>query len=198
MRKIKLNPKIIYTAIGHTVDDYFKFWSAEQVMKGTKYIVSDHGGYIDDKQNFGAWSKFSDLYLRWNLDKKKNTLQMPPSILFKDQDFIKLLNMDNVSFIECDLVDTQHVMNSLGSGYDCVYHFAAINGTKNFYLKPDRVLRTNLLSTINILDWFKNSNSKRILFSSSSEVYAGLLSIGDLLIPTPELTQLCIWIKYWS
>lgn len=90
--KIKLNPKIICTAMGHTIDDFFKVWSAEKVEKGTKYIVTDHGGYIDDKQNFSSWSNFSDTYLRWNYKDEKNILQISPGILFKKYKPISLKN----------------------------------------------------------------------------------------------------------
>jgi len=82
--KIKTDPKIIYTAQGHTLDDFFKIWTAGKVLSGTKYIVSDHGGFLDDQQNFGTWSNYSDMYVRWNKSDEKNTQQMSPSIMFKD------------------------------------------------------------------------------------------------------------------
>lgn len=165
VRKIKLNPKIIYTAIGHTVDDYFKFWSAEQVMKGTKYIVSDHGGYIDDKQNFGAWSKFSDLYLRWNLDKKKNTLQMPPSILFKDQDFIKS-NSNKILLLGNN---TQLYPKKVQSATQSGQIIRDVELWENFYNKLDNEkkvffkFRTHVTDDWNIGNFFSNKYGKNIL-----------------------------------
>ena len=82
--KIKTNPKIIYTAQGHTSDDFFKIWAAGKVENGTKYIVTDHGGFLDDKQNFGSWSNYSDMYIRWNKSDEIKTKQMSPSIMFKN------------------------------------------------------------------------------------------------------------------
>jgi len=109
----------------------------------------------------------------------------------KDKSLTTLLERSNVTFVECDLTDSSF-MERLGGNYDHVYHFAAINGTKNFYERPQDVLRINLLTTINILDWFITSNSKKILFSSSSETYSGTKTLGKLPVPTPEDVPLCI------
>src|SRR3989344_2933726 len=69
-----------------------------------------------------------------------------------DADLKALLGSKNVSFVKCDLTKT----DDLGKleKHDYVYHLAAVQGTKNFYEKPHTVLRTNLLSTINLLDWY--------------------------------------------
>ena len=48
------------------------------------------------------------------------------------------------------------------------------------------------MTTINVLDWFITSGSKKIIFSSSSETYAGTNSLNKLPIPTPEDVPLCI------
>ena len=99
VKKIKLNPKIICTATGHTLEDFFKIWSAEKTLIGTKYIVTDHGGYMDDNQNFNSWERFSDYYLRWNFKKEKNIKQMPPGILFKRYDILKKHNYNKILMI---------------------------------------------------------------------------------------------------
>lgn len=108
-----------------------------------------------------------------------------------DDDLKILLENKNVHYIECDLTDANST-SKLDKKYDYVYHLAAINGTRYFYEMPDKVLRVNLLAAINILDWFIQTKSGKILFSSSSENYAGTYAIAKMKIPTPEDVPLCI------
>ena len=46
--------------------------------------------------------------------------------------------VEHIKFIECDLTDKSQ-LSKLDTDYDCVYHFAAINGTGN--LVPNFTLR---------------------------------------------------------
>ena len=41
------NPKVIYTSIALSKDEVFKLWCAQRIQKGTKLIVSQHGGEYD-------------------------------------------------------------------------------------------------------------------------------------------------------
>jgi nucleoside-diphosphate-sugar epimerase len=84
--------------------------------------------------------------------------------------------------------------SALGGGYDFVYHLAAVNGTELFYSIPHEVLRTNILTTIYALDWFRtNCPDGKILFTSSNEAYAGALeAFGVLPLPTPEDVPLVV------
>ena len=108
-----------------------------------------------------------------------------------DNELKELIGMENVKYIGADLTD-YNSFEKLDVYFDYVYHLAAINGTRYFYEIPNKVLRTNILSTINILDWFVKSECKKILFSSSSETYAGAMRKSRLPIPTPEDVPLCI------
>lgn len=74
----------------------------------------------------------------------------------------------------------------IGDSLGIVYHLAAINGTRLFYEIPYEVARINLLATINLLDWLRGRTVGRILYTSTSEVYAGCEAVGLLAIPTPE------------
>jgi putative transferase (TIGR04331 family) len=44
--EISLRPKVIFTANAHWYNELFKLWSAEQVMKGAKFVTVEHGGSI--------------------------------------------------------------------------------------------------------------------------------------------------------
>lgn len=119
-----------------------------------------------------------------------------------DDDFKKLLEQPNVSFLNLDLTDLSSY-EKIGNGYDNVYHLAAINGTKYFYKMPHETSRINLLSLIYILEWFRTKNSEgKICFPSSNEAYAGGLNVFNTLpIPTPEDVPLVIEDPYnprWS
>jgi UDP-glucose 4-epimerase/UDP-glucuronate decarboxylase len=71
---------------------------------------------------------------------------------------------------------------------DIVYHLAAINGTRLFYEMPYHLARANLLMTLNLLDWLEGRKDKvgRLLYTSTSEVYAGGETLGLLKVPTDE------------
>lgn len=102
-----------------------------------------------------------------------------------------LLAQPNVEYRSCDLTKPEEVAQ-LGENYDEVYHLAAVNGTKFFYEKPIDVMRVNIVGSFNLLDWFADSGSKNILFSSSSETYAGTMRKFGIPIPTPEDVPLCV------
>lgn len=104
-----------------------------------------------------------------------------------------LLTNPRVTFIKLDLTD-QNNYSKLGSGYNHVYHLAAINGTKNFYEIPHEVLRINMQTLEFMLEWFRTKNSEgKFLFTSSNEAYAGALdAFKQLPIPTPESVPLVI------
>ena len=112
----------------------------------------------------------------------------------RDNDFNSLLKQKNVNLIQLD-VTKENQFSKLDNDYSQVYHFAAINGTGNFYKIPDQVIKVGAVGTINVLEWFsrKNKNGK-IMFSSSSETYGGLLGIigNKFKIPTPEDVPLVV------
>ncbi len=108
-----------------------------------------------------------------------------------DEEMEGLLKMPNVKFVNLDVTDANQ-FKSLDRDFDFVYHLAAINGTKNFYSMPEKVLRVGVLGTINILDWFKDNKKGKILFTSSNEAYASYINLQGGPIPTPENIPLCI------
>lgn len=108
-----------------------------------------------------------------------------------DAELKAFLELPNVEHRTCDLTHRDDVAK-LGGKYDEVYHLAAVNGTKFFYEKPVDVMRVNIVGSFNLLDWFADSGSKNILFSSSSETYAGTMRKFGIPIPTPEDVPLCV------
>ena len=109
----------------------------------------------------------------------------------EDQEFLEFLDKPNVKFYNIDIT-RENAFSVIEENIKYIYHLAAINGTENFYLIPDKVLRVNVIGTLNLLDWIKNKSNIKILFSSSSEVYAGALSMGIGSIPSDEKIPICI------
>ena len=111
-----------------------------------------------------------------------------------DDDFKSLIAKKNMRFINADLTN-KNFYKDLDTHYDSVIHLAAINGTRYFYEKPYEVLRVNILSLMNMIEWINKKNTGKFIFSSSSEAYAGTISAfskaGNYL-PTNELIPLCI------
>lgn len=111
----------------------------------------------------------------------------------KDKELEQLLENKNVSFVQTDITKKED-FSKLDGKFDYIYHLAAINGTENFYKIPDKVLKVGIIGTINILDWITETKQGKLLFSSSSETYAGGLKLlGEKFpIPTPENVSLVV------
>jgi nucleoside-diphosphate-sugar epimerase len=66
--------------------------------------------------------------------------------------------------------------------FDYIYHYGAINGTKNFYERPNQVLVNNFVSDINIFEHASLcTNLKKLVYASSSEIVS-----DDPVSPVPE------------
>ncbi len=61
-------PKVIFTAVAYAFNEGFKCWAAEQVEKGTKLVIGQHGGHYGS----GLWNwseehqiKIADQFITW-------------------------------------------------------------------------------------------------------------------------------------
>jgi nucleoside-diphosphate-sugar epimerase len=94
---------------------------------------------------------------------------------------------DGVQFLKMDLTKAEN-LNALPRNFDYIYHYAAINGTKNFYERPTQVLTTNFTADINVFEFAEScANLKKIIYASSSEIVS-----DDPVSPTPEHTDIII------
>jgi UDP-glucose 4-epimerase len=82
--------------------------------------------------------------------------------------------------------------DNLNQHFDEVYMLAAVVGVNRTLKFPQDVIRINTLLTMNTLDWISRNPIKRLLFSSSSENYAGTSDLFNAEIPTAEDVPLCI------
>lgn len=88
-----------------------------------------------------------------------------------------------VSFSQMDLSNKECVpyLVLLMKDVDIVFHYAAINGTEYFYDIPTMVFDDNIEITKNVLNAIKDSNVKKVVYTSTSEVYG-----DNPPLPTPE------------
>lgn len=75
---------------------------------------------------------------------------------------------ESLKIIEADIVnyDFDHL-----PAFDIIYDLASPASPKDFQNLAIEILKTNSLGLINVLDFFIKSNSKTLVFSSTSEVY---------------------------
>jgi nucleoside-diphosphate-sugar epimerase len=90
-------------------------------------------------------------------------------------------------FINVDLVQGDN-FKDLPLDFDYIYHYGAINGTKNFYERPNQVLLNNFVCDLNIFEHASLcKNLKKLVYASSSEVVS-----DDPISPVPEHTDIAI------
>jgi len=111
----------------------------------------------------------------------------------RDADFIKLLKNKNIKFINVDLLN-KNSYAKFSKNYDYIYHLCAIVGVRNVISQPEEVLKVNIIGTLFLLDWIKRTQRKlrKIIFASTSEVYAGTLRHYGGEIPTAEDINICL------
>lgn len=68
---------------------------------------------------------------------------------------------------------------------DIVVHMAATNSTRLFYEKPTEVSFNNTLPTFNLIERYKNTNTK-FVFTSTCEIFNGAIDKGLYPVPTDE------------
>ncbi len=78
------------------------------------------------------------------------------------------LNKNNLKIIEADIINFN--FSSL-SAFDIIYDLASPASPKDFKNLSIKILKTNSLGLINIMDFFIKSKSQTLVFSSTSEVY---------------------------
>lgn len=101
----------------------------------------------------------------------------------RDAELEALLELDGVRLVAVDLCDRAAV-TGLGNDYYHIYHLAAIIGVVHVLNRPYEVLRDNSLMLANVIDLaLRQENLDRLLFASTSEIYAG--SVGKLNVPVP-------------
>lgn len=116
----------------------------------------------------------------------------------KQEDGLEVWAVDNHSrsttvpdcdkFLELDLTNGAS-FEQLPKDFDYIYHYAAINGTKNFYERPTEVMWTNMVTDFNMFEFASlcEKTLKKFVYASSSEIVS-----DDPQTPVKENTDIAI------
>lgn len=92
----------------------------------------------------------------------------------------------DIELFSCDVRD-QDALERAFSGAEVVMHLAAINGTENFYKRPELVLDVGLRGALAVVNAGRNAGVPDLVVASSAEVYQ-----TPSVVPTPETIPLML------
>ena len=137
----------------------------------------------------GAGFVASDLALGL-ADDPKNEVVVVDNLLTGDISKILVPQKSNLHFVKCDVNQFNDISAVFyANRFEHVFHYAAVVGVKRTTDNPVMVLR-DIDGIRNILDLSKNTGVKRVLFSSSSEVYGEPVEIPQNERTTPLNSKL--------
>lgn len=91
-------------------------------------------------------------------------------------------------FWNVDLSDKNGLSTLPWNDFDQIYHYSAINGTSNFYERPNAVLTNNFISDVHVFEFAaKCPNLTKLVYASTSEIVS-----DEPVYPVPELTDITI------
>lgn len=137
----------------------------------------------------GAGFIASDLAIRL-ADDPSNTVVVVDDLLTGDVRKLPDPLPPNMHFIKCDVNRFEDISGVFyANHFNYVFHYAAVVGVKRTTDNPVMVLR-DIDGIRNVLDLSKNTGVKRVLFSSSSEVYGEPVEIPQNERTTPLNSKL--------
>ncbi|MDT5266974.1 MAG: hypothetical protein QOI90_3600, partial [Mycobacterium sp.] len=92
----------------------------------------------------------------------------------------------DVDLFTCDVRD-QDALERAFAGAEVVMHLAAINGTENFYKRPELVLDVGLRGALAVVDAGRAAGVPDMVVASTAEVYQ-----TPAVVPTPETIPLML------
>jgi len=103
---IKTTGDVIFTANAHLDNDLFNCWAGDQVEKGKRLVVSQHGGAIrSNYTNFDHQEKIADSMTVWHKPYMDNHVQLTPNKMirmkrtaFKNQEKLTLLGLETFRY----------------------------------------------------------------------------------------------------
>lgn len=103
-----------------------------------------------------------------------------------DNDFQRLLERPNVRYLRGDLTDGS-IYSTIGTGYNLVFHLAAVLGVKRVIERPVDVLRINIVSLFNLLEWFVQGGGIKLYFLHRVKSMLGLQNISPFQYRPPRM-----------
>ena len=94
---------------------------------------------------------------------------------------------NDIEYYSGDIRNSHDVHEAMGRGVDGIVHLAFINGTKNFYSMPSKIIDIGMRGLLNVYDAAKYYGIENLFIASSGEVYQ-----KPSIVPTPENVPLVI------
>jgi nucleoside-diphosphate-sugar epimerase len=146
-----------------------------------KVLITGGAGFIGERLAFALVDDDYEVHILDNLTRSR-----------KDERIVQLEAKRSVKFLAVDLLQPA-ALDILENDYDAVVHLAAIVGVQNVVDHPYQTLRDNVLIHEAVIRFAaRQTNLQRVLFASTSEVYAGSLIHLRLPLPTPEDSPLAL------
>ena len=98
---------------------------------------------------------------------------------------------DRLKVFQADLTKIEN-FDQLDRDYDYVFMLAAMVGVDKVNAVPHEVIRVNSMLLLNSLEWLRSSACGRVVFSSTSETYAGTIEAFGYDVPTGETVPLTV------
>ena len=109
-----------------------------------------------------------------------------------DHELIALINQKNCNYIKHDLLNSNQ-NKIFDNNYEFIIHLAAIVGVENVLSDSYGVLHKNSLMLSKVINIAQSQiNKPKLIFASTSEVYAGSQSYQRIEYPTAENTILTL------
>lgn len=98
-----------------------------------------------------------------------------------------LSHLKNIDFVQGDVCD-ESLVNKIVQDVDYIHHLAAMVSVPESIEKPKNCVEVNVNGLLNILEAAKNSNVKKIVFSSSSAIYGDNPNLPHVesFLPNPK------------
>lgn len=93
---------------------------------------------------------------------------------------------DDVELFTCDVRD-ETALEQAFAGAEVVMHLAAVNGTENFYKRPELVLDVGLRGALAVVNAGRTAGVPDLVVASTAEVYQ-----TPSIVPTPETIPLTL------
>jgi UDP-glucose 4-epimerase len=139
---------------------------------GTRVVVTGGGGFI------GAYLVRRLVRDGWNVGVVDTMIRGQAGRLAEVAQDIELFTCD---------VREQEALERAFVGAEVVVHLAAINGTENFYKRPELVLDVGLRGALAVVNAGRNAGVADLVIASSAEVYQ-----TPSVVPTPETIPLML------
>lgn len=143
------------------------------ILGGAGFIGYNLSKYLAENRNYQI--TIADNFSRGQMDEHLSALV--------EEHAIKVVKGDFTDPTTYDLLD---------SDYDYCYMLASVVGVNNTLEIPHEIIRINTALIYNTLEWLRRSQVKKVLFTSTSECYAGTIDTFGYVVPTPETIPLCI------